>query len=65
MIGCIAAATSVDIEVDGEEIEDARWFTREQMKTEAEAGTLMLPGGISISRSLIEHWYGDTLPGQW
>lgn len=65
MIGCLAQATSVDIAVDGEEIEDARWFTREQMRSEAEAGTLVLPGGISISRSLIEHWYGDTLPGQW
>lgn len=65
MIGCIAKATSVDISVDGEEIEDARWFTRAQMKAEAEAGTLMLPGGISISRSLIEHWYGEALPGQW
>lgn len=65
MIGCLAEATSVDISVDGEEIEDARWFTREQMKAEAEAGTLVLPGGISISRSLIEHWYGGPLPGQW
>lgn len=65
MIGCIAKATSVDISVDGEEIEDARWFTREQMRAEAEAGTLLLPGGISISRSLIEYWYGEALPGQW
>lgn len=65
MIGCIAKATSTDVTVDGEEIEDARWFTREQMKAEAEAGTLVLPGGVSISRSLIEHWYGGTLPGQW
>jgi len=65
MIGCIGKATSTDVTVDGEEIEDARWFSREQMKTEAEAGTLVLPGGISISRSLIEHWYGGPLPGQW
>ena len=65
MIGCIAKATSADISVDGLEIEDARWFGREQMKEEAEAGTLVLPGGISISRSLIEHWYGGPLPGQW
>lgn len=65
MIGCLARATSADISVDGEEIEDARWFSREQMKAEAEAGTLVLPGGISISRSLIEHWYGGPLPGQW
>ena len=65
MIGCIGKASSTEISVDGEEIEDARWFTRQQMKDEAEAGTLVLPGGISISRSLVEHWYGEALPGQW
>ena len=65
MIGCLAKATSTDVTVDGEEIEDARWFSRAEMREQAEAGTLVLPGGISISRSLIEHWYGDTLPGQW
>jgi NAD+ diphosphatase len=65
MIGCVAKATSADISVDGLEIEDARWFTREEMRAEAEAGTLVLPGGISISRSLIEHWYRGPLPGQW
>jgi NAD+ diphosphatase len=65
MIGCLADAISTEVAVDGEEIEDARWFTREQMRSEAEAGTLVLPGGISISRSLVEHWYGEPLPGQW
>jgi NAD+ diphosphatase len=65
MIGCIARAESTEVSVDGEEIEDARWFTRAQMKQEAEAGTLLLPGGVSISRSLVEHWYGGPLPGQW
>jgi NAD+ diphosphatase len=65
MVGCLARAESTEISVDGEELEDARWFTREQMKAEAEAGTLVLPGGISISRSLVEHWYGGALPGQW
>jgi NAD+ diphosphatase len=35
------------------------------MRGEAEAGTLLLPGGISISRSLVETWYGGPLPGQW
>jgi NAD+ diphosphatase len=65
MIGCVARAVSTEVSVDGEEIEDARWFTRAQMKEEAEAGTLVLPGGVSISRSLVEHWYGGPLPGQW
>lgn len=65
MVGFFAQAVSAEISVDGEEISDARWFTREQMKAEAEAGTLVLPGGISISRSLVESWYGGPLPGHW
>ena len=65
MIGFFARATSTEISVDEHEISDARWFTREQMKAEAEAGTLVLPGGISISRSLVEAWYGGPLPGSW
>ncbi|MCW2754228.1 MAG: nudC [Marmoricola sp.] len=65
MIGCIARAVSTEVSVDGHEIEDAQWFTRTEMREQAEAGTLVLPGGISISRSLIEHWYGEALPGQW
>ncbi len=65
MIGFFARATSTDISVDRHEISDARWFTREEMKAQAEAGTLVLPGGISISRSLVEAWYGGPLPGSW
>lgn len=69
MVGFLARAVdepgSTEVSVDGLEIEEARWFSREQMKAEAEAGTLLLPGGISISRSLVEHWYGGPLPGQW
>jgi NAD+ diphosphatase len=65
MLGFVARAESTDIVVDADEIEDARWFTREQMRADAEAGTLVLPGGVSISRSLVEHWYGGPLPGKW
>ena len=65
MIGFFARARTTEISVDGAEISDARWFTREQMRAEAEAGTLILPGGISISRSLVETWYGGPLPGHW
>ncbi|MBF4160688.1 NAD(+) diphosphatase [Nocardioides acrostichi] len=65
MLGFHARAETETIEVDEHEIADARWFTREQMRAEAEAGSLVLPGGVSISRSLIEHWYGGPLPGQW
>ncbi len=65
MLGFLGRAESPEIRVDGREIQDARWFTRAQMRAEAEAGTLVLPGGVSISRSLVEHWYGGPLPGSW
>ena len=65
MLGFVARAESTEVAVDGAEIEDAQWFTRAQMRAEAEAGTLVLPGGVSISRSLVENWYGGPLPGRW
>lgn len=65
MVGFFARARTTAIEVDGDEISEARWFSREQMRAEAESGTLLLPGSISISRTLIETWYGGPLPGQW
>lgn len=65
MLGFVGRAESTEIVVDEHEIEDAQWFTRTEMRDQAEAGTLVLPGGVSISRSLVEHWYGGPLPGQW
>ncbi len=65
MVGFFARAATTEIDVDGAEISDARWFSREEMRDAAEAGTLVLPGGISISRSLVETWYGGPLPGSW
>jgi NAD+ diphosphatase len=65
MVGFVARAETTAVTVDRCEIEDARWFTRAEMKALAESGELELPGGVSISRSLVEHWYGGPLPGQW
>ena len=65
MLGFVGRAETTEIVVDEHEIEEARWFTRAEMRAHAEAGSLALPGGASISRSLIEHWYGGPLPGQW
>ena len=45
---------------DGEEIVKLRWFSRQDLI--AEAQSLLLPGKSSISRALIEHWYGGPLP---
>ena len=65
MLGFVGHAKTLEIAVDGDEIEDARWFTREDVRAGTADGSLVLPGGISISRSLVEHWYGEVLPGHW
>lgn len=65
MLGFRARATSTEVAVDGTEIEEARWFSRAEARSAAEDGTLVIPPGISISRSLITGWYGDELPGSW
>jgi NAD+ diphosphatase len=51
--------------VDQEEIETARWYTRDELRAAVIAGNILLPGKISIARHLIEHWYGGELPGSW
>jgi NAD+ diphosphatase len=65
MLGFRGRAVSREIRVDGVEMQDARWFSRQTMREETAAGTLLLPGGVSISRSLVEDWYGGPLPGSW
>jgi NAD+ diphosphatase len=51
--------------VDADEIVDARWFSRDDLRRVIETGDVALPGNISISRRLIEGWYGEELPGSW
>ncbi len=53
MLGFIARAASQDIDLRDLELEDARWFTREDIV----AGTPYLPPNVSISFRLIEHWF--------
>jgi NAD+ diphosphatase len=66
MLGFFGRATSTEISVDPVELADARWFTREELRAQTESGEIALPGrGISISRELIEAWYGGELPGHW
>ena len=59
------AADSPPAVADGDEISEVRWFTREQMATGCESGTVRLPGQVSIARRLVERWYGSPLPGEW
>jgi NAD+ diphosphatase len=60
MLGFRAKAdSSVEFLPDGEEIVKLRWFSRADIA--AEAKSLLLPSDSSISRSLIELWYGSPI----
>lgn len=66
MLGFFAKAVTTDIEVDGVELGAAQWVTREELRAQGEAGTLLLPpSGVSISSWLIESWYQGPLPAAW
>ncbi|MBS4752560.1 NAD(+) diphosphatase [Nocardioides sp. zg-ZUI104] len=65
MLGFHGRALSEEIRLEDDDVVEAGWYTREQIRRATHEGTLVLPGGVSISRSLIEHWYGEDLPGSW
>ncbi len=64
MLGFRAEAISTAVDTDGDEITDARWFTREQLAEATSSQRVILPGPVSISHRLIQHWYGQELPVQ-
>lgn len=63
MLGFTGRALSTDIDVDGAEIEEARWWTRADFEAAVRSGEIAVPRGISISSSLIEAWFGRPLEG--
>jgi NAD+ diphosphatase len=60
MLGFSAKAdSSIEFLPDGEEIVKLRWFSKAEIA--AEAKSLLLPSDSTISRSLIELWYGSPI----
>jgi NAD+ diphosphatase len=76
MVGFIVEALSVDIAVDPNELEDARWFTRDEVRAASqwtgasaaaaapESSGIMpfsIPGSYAIAHHLIQHWLDTPL----
>lgn len=59
------AAANQEPQPDGEEIAEARWFSRATLFELCSSGEVKIPPKISIARHLIEAWYGEELPGDW
>ena len=61
MLGFTSRALGTDLRLQAEEIEEARWFSREDLRRAVEDGSVLVSGRISISRRILEHWYGGPL----
>ncbi len=57
MIGYLASAASTKITLIDEELEDAQWFSRDEIEEKLYNGTLKLSPKVSISFKLIEDWF--------
>ncbi|XP_030633707.1 NAD-capped RNA hydrolase NUDT12 [Chanos chanos] len=61
MIGCHSVALSTDIKVDENEIEEARWFTRQQVVDallKAKQAVFTMPPRQAVAHNLVKHWIG-------
>lgn len=65
MLGFHATALTTQVHPDDGEIAEARWYTRDALAAACAAGDVRLPPRFSISRWLIERWFGSELPGDW
>lgn len=65
MVGFFGRATDTRIRVDGTEIADARWFSRDEITHLTASGELLVPGPLSISRWLLDTWHGGEVTGSW
>jgi len=50
------------IQIDNDELAEARWFTRAELLDSLRAKELSIAPPVSIARRIIEFWYGAELP---
>ena len=60
-----SAAGDLEIRVDDDEIAEAHWFSRDELRSALASREILLPPPVSIAHRLIESWYGEELPGVW
>jgi len=57
MLGFHARAENTNIVLNDKELEDARWFAREEIPEMIASGELVLPSEYAIARALFDEWY--------
>lgn len=59
MLGFTAEASTLDLNIDLNEIEEARWYSRQEILASPEDMSFRLPRRDSIARRLVDDWLGD------
>ena len=59
MLGFRAVASSETIAREDDELEDARWFSREALVAGVRSGELRVPRKVSIAYRLVEEWFNE------
>ena len=59
MVGYTAQAATTELNVDLDEIEEARWYSRAEILASPEDMTFRLPRRDSIARRLVDDWLGE------
>ena len=63
MLGFRARALNEEIELCDDELEDARWFSRDELTAGLRDGRYRLPTPLSISSRLLTAWFDGDTPG--
>jgi NAD+ diphosphatase len=62
MLAFRAEAVETAITMDGDEIAEANWYSRQELAAAIGGGDMLMPPSLAVSRWLIETWYGEPLP---
>jgi len=65
MLGFTATAEGDEIKIDKNELEDARWFSRKEIKDNLKKGLLRMPGKVAIAYHLIKEWLIKVMQVNW
>ena len=60
MIAFTATAENVDIDNDEDELDDVRWFSRDELKKKLAANQITIASKVSMAYTLLSEWMEQT-----